>query len=114
MLAPCALGGAITVDNVKRLKCRAIGGAANNQLRTPEAGHALAARNIFYAPDYAINAGGLINVADEHRGYDRTRATQKTLAIYETIKNIIERSKNEKALPEKIADRIAEEILQGG
>jgi leucine dehydrogenase len=111
VLAPCALGGAITEEIVPKLRCRAVGGAANNQLRTPAAGRTLAAREIFYAPDYAINAGGLINVADEFAGYDRARATHKTLAIYDTISTIIDRSRKEKALPEDIADRMVDEIL---
>jgi leucine dehydrogenase len=114
VLAPCALGGAITEELVPRLRCRAVGGAANNQLRTPAAGPALHARGIFYAPDYAINAGGLINVADEYAGYDASRARAKTLAIYDTIADIVLRSRRETLPPEVIADRLAEEILQAG
>ena len=114
VIAPCALGGALTEWVVPRLKARAIAGAANNQLRTPAVGRALADRGIFYAPDYAINAGGLVNVAGEFSGYDRERATHKTLAIYDTILDIIERSRREKRQPEQIADRMAEEIIAAG
>jgi leucine dehydrogenase len=114
ILAPCALGGAITEDIVPRLRCRAIAGAANNQLRTAAAGRALHERGIFYAPDYAINAGGLINVADEYAGYDAGRARQKTMAIYDTIADILIRSRRESLPPEIIADRLAEELLAAG
>jgi leucine dehydrogenase len=114
VLAPCALGGALTEALVGRLKTQVVAGAANNQLRTPAAGRALHARGIFYAPDYAINAGGLINVAEEFAGYDKERARKKTLAIYDTIRDILTRSKRENTPPELIADRMAEEIIAAG
>lgn len=114
IIAPCALGGALTESLLPRLKCKAVAGAANNQLRTPEVGQALFARGIFYAPDYAINGGGLINVAEEYAGYDAGNARKKTMAIYDTIGSIIERSKREKQPPEVIADRIAEETIAAG
>jgi leucine dehydrogenase len=99
---------------VPKLKCKAVAGAANNQLRTPGVGKALAARGIFYAPDYAINGGGLINVAEEYAGYNAANARKKTLAIYETIAEIIDRSKREKAQPEVITDQIAIERIAAG
>ena len=114
VIAPCALGGAFTEDVVPRLKARIVAGAANNQLRTPAVGRALKERGIFYAPDYAINAGGLINVAEEYRGYDRERARKKTLAIYDTIADIAERARRDREQPEVIADRMAEEIIAAG
>jgi leucine dehydrogenase len=113
IVAPCALGGALTEAVVPKLKCKAVAGAANNQLRTPGVGQALHARAIFYAPDYVINGGGLINVAEEFAGYDAARARKKVTAIYDTIGDIIERSRREKAQPEVIADRMAEEIIGG-
>ncbi len=114
VIAPCALGGALTEAVVPRLKAKVVAGAANNQLRTPAVGRALFARGIAYAPDYAINAGGLINVAEEYAGYDGDRAKRKTLAIYDTILGIHERSKRENTPPELIADRMAEEIIAAG
>lgn len=114
ILAPCAFGGAITEALVPKLKCRAVAGAANNQLRTKAAGDLLAQRGIFYAPDYVINAGGVINVAQEFVGYDESKSTPRVLAIYDTIRQIIERSKSEKRNPELIADQIAEEIIARG
>jgi leucine dehydrogenase len=114
ILAPCALGGPITEALVPKLRTRAVAGAANNQLRTAKAGEMLAARGIFYAPDYAINGGGLINVAEEYAGYDKARATEKTMRIYDTIAEIFARSRREKTLPELVADRWAEEIMAKG
>jgi leucine dehydrogenase len=114
IIAPCALGGALTEAVVPKLKAKAIAGAANNQLRTPAVGKALYARGIFYAPDYVINGGGLINVAEEFAGYDAARARHKTLAIHDTIADIIERSRKEHEQPELIADRMAQEIIAAG
>lgn len=114
IFSPNALGGAISEETVSRLRCRAVAGAANNQLATVEVGHALHARKIFYAPDYAINAGGLINVAVEYAGYDGERARRETLAIHDTIAEIIDRSRREDTPPGEIADRMAEEILERG
>ncbi len=109
--APCALGGAINDATIDRLRCKVVAGAANNQLATPGLGRVLAARGIFYAPDYAINAGGLINVAQEWRGYDAAAAHAKTLAIYDTIADIAARSQRTGQAPAEIADRMVEEIL---
>lgn len=114
IVAPCALGGALTEALVPKLKTRAVAGAANNQLRTPAVGKMLQAREIWYAPDYVINGGGLINVAAEYAGYDRAKATQKTMEIYDTIANIIDRSRLEQAQPELIADQLAQEIIAAG
>ena len=114
VFAPCALGGAVSASTVERLRCRAVAGAANNQLASPEMGSALAARGIFYAPDYAINAGGLINVAAEYAGYDRVQAETRTLAIHDTILTIAERAAAGPELPSVIADRMAEERMGQG
>jgi leucine dehydrogenase len=114
VLSPCALGGAITEMLVPQLRCKIVAGAANNQLRTPQAGRMLAERGIFYAPDYAINSGGLINVAQEYHGYDRERARQKTLKIYDTLADLVERSQRERVLPEIMADKMVNERLAAG
>jgi leucine dehydrogenase len=111
VFAPCALGGAISDATVGRLRCRVVAGAANNQLASREVGRTLHARGIFYAPDYAINAGGLINVAQEWKGHDAGAARQKTLAIHETILEIARRSQKSGTPPGEIADKMVEEIL---
>jgi leucine dehydrogenase len=109
--APCALGGAISDATIDRLRCRVVAGAANNQLATPEMGRILHARGIFYAPDFAINAGGLINVAQEWSGYDEKAARMKTLAVHGTIADLAERALRTKTPPSDIADQMVEEIL---
>jgi len=114
IFAPCALGGAISASTIGRLRCRAIAGAANNQLESPAMDHELLHRNIFYAPDYAINAGGLINVAQEFAGYDADKAREKASHIYETIHEIIDRSRSTQRPPGEIADSMAAEIIAAG
>lgn len=109
--APCALGGAINDQTLPLLKVKAIAGAANNQLAEPRHGEELARRGIVYAPDYAINAGGLINVAQEVQGYDRDKAWSRAAKIKDTIDEILTRAKKTGERPEQIADRIVEERL---
>jgi leucine dehydrogenase len=114
IFAPSALGGAINRDTVDRLKTRIVAGAANNQLKTSEDGAALMKRGISYAPDYAINAGGLINIYDETLpgGYNRTRAFNTVSRIEQTIAEILRRSDAERLQPQQIADKIAEERIR--
>lgn len=114
VLAPCALGGAITEEGAQKVKARAVAGAANNQLRTPGAGKVLADRGIFYAPDYIINGGGLIHVAAEYAGYQREPTVARVNKVYDSIRDIIERSRKEKQRPEIVADQIAQEIIARG
>ena len=114
IFAPCALGGAISSTTLPRLRCRAVAGAANNQLASPAVGRTLQDRGIFYAPDYAINAGGLINVAQEFAGYDAEKARQRASGIYATIREIAERTGKTGRPPGEIADQLAEEIIAAG
>jgi leucine dehydrogenase len=109
--APCALGGAINDRSVGELRCAIVAGAANNQLASDHNGEALHARGILYAPDYAINAGGLINVAQEVIGYDAERARQRTLRIYDTLAEICQRSVAEGKPTHRVADAMVHEIL---
>jgi leucine dehydrogenase len=90
IFAPCALGGVVNDDTIPKLNCKIIAGAANNVL-TDEDVHAaaLVERGILYAPDYVINAGGLINVADELEGYNERRAVKRVRRIEESIRRII-------------------------
>lgn len=111
VFAPCALGAGINDDTVPHLKAKIVAGAANNQLAEPRHGDDLQARGILYAPDYAINAGGLINVAQEVIGYDAKLSREKTLRIYDTIWDICERSKKLNAPTYKVADIMVEEKL---
>src|SRR5262249_14567112 len=85
VLAPCALGSALNDQTIPRIRAAIVAGAANNQLAEPRHGDDINARGILYAPDYAINAGGLINVATEVTGYDAARARARVMKIYDTI-----------------------------
>ncbi|WP_199589833.1 Glu/Leu/Phe/Val dehydrogenase family protein [Lujinxingia litoralis] len=111
--APCALGGAINDTTLPQLRCQIVAGAANNQLLEDRHGLELHNRGILYAPDYAINAGGLINVALEYVGYDRERALAKTSEIYETMLAIFDRASSENLPTDVVADRIVEEKIFG-
>lgn len=112
VFAPCALGGVIRDDTIPELKCRVVAGAANNQLERPEHGDALHEMGILYAPDFVINAGGLINVADELNGYDRDRAMKKVEGIYQTLREVFRRSKTEGISPSKAAEMLAYERIE--
>lgn len=114
VFAPCALGGAISQQTIGRLRCKAVAGAANNQLETPAMDQALVARGIFYAPDYAINAGGLINVAQEVAGYDAEKARKRAAGVYDTIAQLIERARSTGRPPGQLADDLAAEIIAAG
>ncbi|AKU97134.1 Leucine dehydrogenase [Labilithrix luteola] len=111
VLAPCALGSALNDTTIPRLRATIVAGAANNQLAEPRHGDDLYARDILYAPDYAINAGGLVNVAQEVLGYDAKKAREKTMTIYDTIYEIADRSRKTDAPTYKIADMMVEEKL---
>ena len=111
VFAPCALGAGLNDTTIPQIKARIVAGAANNQLAEPHHGDDLYARGILYAPDYAINAGGLVNVAQEVKGYDAGKARERTLEIYATILEICERSKRLGAPTYKVADIMVEEKL---
>lgn len=98
LFAPCALGGVLNDRTIPRLRCKAIGGAANNQLEKDRHGDRLHELGILYAPDYVINAGGLIQVSEEFPQFDRERAMARTAAIYQRLKEIFAISK-EKGIP---------------
>jgi leucine dehydrogenase len=109
--APCALGGAINDTTLPLLRVKAVVGAANNQLLTPAHGEGLAQRGILYVPDYAANAGGLINVAQEVVGYDREKAYARAATIFDTIEAVLQRAKERGLRPEQVADHLVEERL---
>jgi leucine dehydrogenase len=111
--APCALGGVIRDDTLPNLKCKVVAGAANNQLARPEHGAALADLGILYAPDFVINAGGLINVSDEMIGYDRERAMKRVEEIYRTLREVFRRSRLDGVTPAEAANRLAEDRIKG-
>ena len=112
IFCPCALGGVLNDKTIGRLKCSVVAGAANNQLVSEEAGDALHGRGILYAPDYIINAGGLINVTDEIYGYDAERARRKTSAIKDVLLEVL-MAAQEKDIPTyRAADQFAERRIE--
>lgn len=111
IFSPCALGAIINDDTIDRLRCKVIAGSANNQLSENRHGHLLEEKGILYAPDYVINAGGLINVADELYGYNRERAMSKVKGIYTTILKVFEIAKRDQIPSYLAADRLAEERI---
>ena len=115
IFSPNALGATINPSTLPRIKAKIIAGGANNQLATSEVGHEVQRRGVVYAPDYAINAGGLINIYHEGAvagGYSRTRSFEQITHIGETIQMILERAMSEKQPTHVIADRMAEERIQ--
>jgi leucine dehydrogenase len=112
IFAPCALGGMINDDTIGDFRCKIIAGAANNQLARPEHGEKLRDLGILYAPDFVINAGGLINVEDELRGYDRERAMQKVTGIYKAMQMIFTMSKERGISTAQAANEYAEDRIR--
>jgi valine dehydrogenase (NAD+) len=110
--SPCALGGALTDEVVETLSARIVCGAANNQLAHPGIEKRLAEREILYAPDYCVNAGGLIQVADELEGFSFDRAKQRATGIFETTRQVIELARADGVPPAIAADRLAERRIR--
>jgi leucine dehydrogenase len=113
ILAPCAMGATLSESTIPGLRCRIVAGAANNQLAEEERdGLALHEREILYAPDFVINAGGLINVYNELTGdYNQDRALRMTRGIYLNLMRVFEISRQEKVPTYVAADRMAEERI---
>ncbi|MGP3773284.1 Leu/Phe/Val dehydrogenase [Streptomyces sp. SDT5-1] len=109
--APCALGGALNDESVPVLTAKVVCGAANNQLAHPGVEKDLADRGILYAPDYVVNAGGVIQVADELHGFDFDRCKGKAAKIFDTTLSIFARAKSDGIPPAAAADRIAEQRM---
>lgn len=110
--APCALGATVNDDTLSRLKCSIIAGAANNQLKQEDVhGRAVMEKGMIYAPDFALNAGGVINVYSEVAGLSSEWAMGKAEDIYSTIASIVKRSKTENVPTYQIANKMAEERI---
>lgn len=108
IFAPCALGGAINAESLEGLKVKIVGGAANNQLATPDMGKALMDRGILYCPDYVLNGGGIINVAAELSGsYDAAWVEAKLDGLKVTLRDIFQTSKAENTPTNIVADNMA-------
>ena len=112
IFSPCALGAVINDETIPQLKAKVIAGSANNQLKESKHGVQIHEMGIVYAPDYVINAGGVINVADELYGYNRERAMKRVEAIYDNISKIFDISKRENIPTFLAANRLAEERIE--
>ena len=108
---PCALGATVNEKTIPQFKFEIIAGAANNQLATNECGDVVHKKGILYAPDYAINAGGLMNVSIELQGYDRERANRMVTGIYDIMGNIFKVADRDAIPTWQAADRLAEERI---
>ena len=112
IFSPCALGGVINSHTMDRLTCRIVAGGANNQLATPEDGEELHRRHITYAPDFLINAGGIINAAAEiGQPYNPERSRQQTERIYEQMSAVLTTSRKKEISTARAADMLAEARL---
>ena len=113
IFSPCALGGTLNSETIPQLKCSIVAGGANNQLLTEEDGERLQKRGILYAPDYIINAGGIINASCEIGAtYSRQRATELTERIYETLLEVLRSSSIAEITPAQAADRLASQRIE--
>lgn len=112
VFAPCALGAVINDDTINKLRCKIIAGSANNQLAENRHGDVLHQRGILYAPDYVINSGGVINVADELEGYNEQRARTKVDGIYNIMLDLYAVSQEQNIPTYQAADHIAEERIR--
>lgn len=111
ILSPNALGGVINDETLPRLKARIVAGAANNQLAEERHGVELHQRGILYAPDYVINAGGLIQVSEEFPSFSRERAMRRAAAIYDSLKRIFAIARRDGVPTYRAADIMVEERL---
>jgi leucine dehydrogenase len=111
--SPCALGATVNDETLAKLKCSIIAGAANNQLADEKKhGVAVMDKGILYAPDFLINAGGIINCSWERRGYDRKAALHQTENIYNTALAIFDRSQEERIPTYLAANEAAEQRIR--
>jgi leucine dehydrogenase len=111
ILSPCALGDVVVESTLPTLRCHAIVGAANNQLGSVGADRALADRGILYAPDFVVNAGGIINIAEEFVGYDRARAHERVAAIRHTTAQVLDLARERRVTPLQAAEELARRRL---
>jgi valine dehydrogenase (NAD+) len=114
IFSPCALGGGLNPSTIPELRCAAVCGCANNQLATPDDGVRLAEAGVLYGPDYVVNGGGVINIADELTpgGYDHSRAYARVAdTVRDTVRRVLDAAAAEDITPALAADRLAEARL---
>ncbi len=113
VLAPCALGAVVTETTIEALRCEVICGGANNQLESEAMDDALAVRGILYAPDFVVNGGGILNIAEEFGGYSRDHAIASTARIEDTAATVFALGREWSVPPGRAAERIARERIAG-
>lgn len=113
VFSPCAMGGAINDQTLPALRASVIAGAANNQLASPEHGVALHGRGVLYVPDYAVNAGGIIDICYQHYGSNYSDMRHHVDRTADTLEEIFKRSRRENRPTHEVADELAEERFQG-
>lgn len=113
VFSPCALGAVLSERTIPELRCAAVCGCANNQLATEEDGDRVAEAGVLYAPDYVVNAGGVINIADElgPGGYDRDRAFEQITTIHDTLLRVFAAAIEHGITPAAAADHVAEQRI---
>ena len=112
IFAPCAMGAVVNDETIPQFKFKIIAGAANNVLKEEHHGDKLHELGILYAPDYVINSGGVINVADELEGYNYERALKKVEMVYDNVARVLEIAKEYKIPTHIAADRMAEQRIE--
>jgi leucine dehydrogenase len=110
--APCALGAALSATTIPELATAAVVGSANNQLATPQDAQRIQDSGVLYAPDYVVNAGGVINIAHERGGYDRARADEHIRGIYDTVLRVLDLAAAEAITTAAAADLLAERRIE--
>lgn len=108
VFSPCAMGAVLSEETIPELRCAAVVGSANNQLAEAADAERIADAGVLYAPDYVVNAGGVINIAEELRGYQRDRAWGEIRRIYDTTLAVLETAESEGTTTAAAADRVAE------
>ncbi|HUG75273.1 MAG TPA: Glu/Leu/Phe/Val dehydrogenase [Acidimicrobiia bacterium] len=111
IFSPCSLGGVLDEHTIPRLRSDMVVGSANNQLATPEDAERLAERDILFAPDFVVNAGGLINVSEELRGYNLDRAAARVDKIYDSTLRVLEAARERGVTPNVAAVSVARERI---
>jgi glutamate dehydrogenase/leucine dehydrogenase len=112
VFSPNALGASLNSRTIPRLKCRIVCGGANNQLETEQDAERLAARGIVYSPDFIVNCGGVINVAEETRGYNAERARAHAERTFETTLRVLAAAEDRGITPAQAAEQLAEERIR--
>ena len=112
VFAPCAMGAILNDETIPRLRCKVVAGSANNVLESPRHGEELHRREIVYAPDYCVNAGGLIFLEEEILGHEAEQTLLRVRAVGELVAKVIDRAREDGISTTRAADLIAGERLE--